>query len=165
MFFKLPFEQRVRDAKRRKVYRAFFVLALLTLLAAFVFSALPQTVSGQQSAWLKDFLSRLTGLEWNELLLRKLAHLMEYTLIGLFAGAALIQLDWQLSDAVRLWVVGLLAAFLDETIQVFSGRGPAILDVWIDVAGVLIGTCLVLLPFGIRHGKKENESPPLSGQA
>ncbi len=165
MNIRLPFEERAGDAKRRRAYRAFFWLTMLTLTAAYVFSSFPQAESGQQSAWLRGFLSRLTGWEWNELLLRKLAHLLEYCLIGLFAGAALIQLDWRLSDAARLWALGLPAAFLDETIQIFSGRGPAILDVWIDVAGVLIGSSLVMLVFGIRHGEKKRESPPPPGQA
>ncbi len=145
MGFRLPFEERARDAKRKKAYRAFFLLAMLTLTAAYVFSSFPETESGRQSAWLKEFLSRLTGWEWSELLLRKLAHLSEYTVIGLFAGAALIQLDWGVRDAALLWALSLPAAFLDETIQVVSGRGPAILDVWIDMAGAIIGSSLVML--------------------
>ena len=28
-------------------------------------------------------------------------------------------------------------AFLDETVQIFSGRGPEISDVWIDIFGFL----------------------------
>ncbi len=166
MGFRLPFEERARDTKRKKAYRAFFSLAFLTLLAAYVFSSFPETESGRQSAWLKEFLSRLTGWEWSELLLRKLAHLSEYALIGLFAGAALVQLDWKLKDAALLWGLGLPAAFLDETIQVFSGRGPAIIDVWIDVAGVIIGSSLAILLFGIRPKKgPDEENPPPSGQA
>ena len=34
-------------------------------------------------------------------------------------------------------------AFLDETIQIFSGRGPDIKDVWLDTFGAAAGILLV----------------------
>lgn len=36
-------------------------------------------------------------------------------------------------------------AFIDETIQIFSGRGPQIADVWLDVFGAFCGTTIVNL--------------------
>lgn len=38
-----------------------------------------------------------------------------------------------------------LIAFLDETIQIFSGRGPMIQDVWLDLSGAVCGALLILL--------------------
>ncbi len=154
MRFRLPYEDRARGAKQRGLYRLFAALAGLTLLTAFLFSALPRQISSDQSSWLRDFIARITGWEMDVLVLRKLAHLAEYTLIGLFAGAALVQLDWRFLDAARLWALGLPAAFADESIQMFSGRGPAILDVWIDMAGVVIGSCLALLISLMRRRRK-----------
>ena len=34
-------------------------------------------------------------------------------------------------------IFGHTVAFLDETIQIFSGRGPEIRDVWIDTFGFI----------------------------
>lgn len=39
----------------------------------------------------------------------------------------------------------ILTAFIDETIQIFSGRGASIKDVWIDTFGALAGILIVLL--------------------
>ena len=36
-------------------------------------------------------------------------------------------------------------AFIDETIQIFSGRGPQIADVWLDVFGACCGTVIISL--------------------
>ena len=38
-----------------------------------------------------------------------------------------------------------LIAFLDETIPIFSGRGPMIQDVWLDLSGAVCGALLILL--------------------
>lgn len=36
-------------------------------------------------------------------------------------------------------------AFIDETIQIFSGRGPQIADVWLDVLGAFCGAAIASL--------------------
>ena len=38
-----------------------------------------------------------------------------------------------------------IVALLDETVQIFSDRGPAISDVWIDVLGYFVANILVYL--------------------
>ena len=45
--------------------------------------------------------------------------------------------------AVCACLLGLLAAFLDETLQLFSGRGSMVADVWLDFAGVVCGVAAV----------------------
>ncbi|MBO4887502.1 MAG: VanZ family protein [Firmicutes bacterium] len=47
--------------------------------------------------------------------------------------------------------VSWLIAFLDETVQIFSGRGPMIQDVWLDLAGALCAILLVLLVYALRQ--------------
>ena len=37
----------------------------------------------------------------------------------------------------------LIVAFLDETIQIFSGRGPMVSDIWIDLAGGVFGSLII----------------------
>ena len=43
-----------------------------------------------------------------------------------------------------VWGLCLFAALVDETIQIFSGRGSQIPDVWLDGAGALSGLALSL---------------------
>ena len=45
--------------------------------------------------------------------------------------------------AVCACLLGLFAAFLDETLQLFSGRGSMVADVWLDFAGVVCGVAAV----------------------
>lgn len=144
---KFPFEHRVESAGSLRLFRGFSALACLMVLVIFLFSLLPQDTSASQSGWLREMLSRVTGMEWDELLIRKLAHFAEFALLGSFAGAALAQTSWHWKGALAAWLFGFGIAFLDETLQLLSGRGPAILDVWIDAAGMLAGLAFSLLVF------------------
>ena len=52
-------------------------------------------------------------------------------------------------------LIGMLCAVTDETIQIFSGRGSLVSDVWIDTAGFSTGFFLTVLLFlFINHCKK-----------
>lgn len=136
---------------RGRRFRVYAGLAALVLLLAWLSSALPPAASGAQSGWLKGLLEKLFGRPVDELLLRKLAHFTEYLFIGFFAGMALRQLRRSQGDWLLLFMFCLVAALIDESIQLFSGRGPAILDVWIDGAGAAVGMVLALLPGGLRR--------------
>lgn len=76
-------------------------------------------------------------------LLRKLAHLLEFTCLGTL-------LCWYLlmgrKNPAFALIPGLCAACVDETIQCFvPGRGPRVTDVAIDLAGVSLGIGAMLL--------------------
>ena len=129
---------------RARRFRVYLGLALLMTLLAWLFSALPPGPSSEQSGWLRDLLERMLGIQVPELLLRKAAHFTEYALIGLFAGLALSQLHYRALHVPLLLMICLMIALIDESIQLFSGRGPAIVDVWIDGAGALCGMALAL---------------------
>lgn len=144
-----------------KTYKkVFLVITILVILFIFVQSALPRSVSKEESGvvlkWLSDLLHRIFGEGMigtlTDHIVRKAAHVIEYTVLGaclevffhekkVFAG------KWWLA-----LVAGISTAFIDETIQIFSGRGPLISDVWIDFGGVCIGVVLVLAVLAIRNG-------------
>jgi VanZ family protein len=132
-------EKRLPEGRKRRRFYLFCALALLVAMMAWLMSALPPDASQAQSGWLRGFLQRLFGAEVNELLLRKLAHFSEYLLLGLFLGLSICQLGWQARYAFLALSLALLAAVADETIQVFSSRGPSLIDVWIDLAGAATG--------------------------
>lgn len=120
-----------------------WMLASLILILLFIWgqSCLPVKQSANESSWLLEHLIhplfRLVGLgEISQTLLRKLAHVAEFAVLG----AVLV---WFCDG--RLWrsiLFGFVAATLDESIQLLSGRGSLVLDIWIDLIGVALGSIL-----------------------
>ena len=81
------------------------------------------------------------------LIVRKLAHFSEYALLGFSLMLHIAQLQKKIS--VRLpwlwaWAIGTIYAASDEFHQGFvADRGPSVVDVMIDSAGVIAGTLLL----------------------
>ena len=133
------------------------VLLLLTGLAAvacvaFIWgnSLLPATQSAQASRSVLDFLNPLLDLlhipKANaHHLIRKMAHMSEFALLGLLWTTLLFQIK-QIHLSAALVLAGyfaLLVALTDETIQLFiPGRGSQVSDVWIDFTGSCLGILL-----------------------
>lgn len=122
----------------RPLIIAFAVLSLLFILANSVFSpAASSRASGFFTRILAPLLERIVGKgNVTEHLVRKLAHFAEFAFYGLWLAL------WMKSDgkkAVYALLAGFVTAFLDETVQMFTGRGPSIKDVWIDLFGIAAG--------------------------
>lgn len=112
----------------------------------------------------RPFLELFTGTgNVTEHLVRKLAHFTEFSILGVEAGFVfgfyLRERSSNMWSALLKAVASCaFAALIDETIQVFSGRGPAITDVWIDTAGALLGAAIVLLVISLTEkGREANE--------
>lgn len=129
------------------------IAAALALVFIFGQSALPAKESSSESGWLTEHvlnpILRVFGLSVKEDFTRKLAHVAEYFVIGV-----LISLIWD-AEPVKSIYSGFTAAFIDETIQIFADRGPMISDVWIDMAGVVLGYLLALLLILVRKKKRK----------
>lgn len=113
-------------------------------------SILPGSVSGQISRLIKDviaalFPGMLPEAEGGHGLLRKLAHFTEFACLG----ACLAWLFGMVKKNILLALgCGIAVACIDETIQCFvPDRGPAVLDVLIDTAGVSMGMILLLMGY------------------
>ena len=162
MFYKLS------DLSKAKRSVAISLLSLIGITVAFIFiqSMLSRETSGAESGAVREFLERFFSYDspfgafiLNNL--RKIAHFAEYGVLG-----AEISLFVSLfaKDSMKLMpytpLVGHGVAFIDETIQIFSGRGPAILDVWIDTLGFITLSFAVYLVFFLRDliSKKETEN-------
>lgn len=93
--------------------------------------------------------------------LRKAAHAVEFFALGAELSALLIVLRTEKVTLQSVWntlSAVLLFAVIDESIQIFSGRGPRVQDVWIDFAGGAAAVALVLCIYGIVHacrGRKQ----------
>ena len=127
------------------------ILAAVLLVLCFIWgnSLLPGAESGKISggllAWLKETFPFLKGLTSH--LIRKLGHFSEFAALGFFLSWLLRMENQQGIHRVTFpMFLGLAAANVDETIQVFRpGRGPSVIDVWIDFGGVCTGIALFFL--------------------
>ena len=112
-------------------------------------------VSGQISRFVAFILggNREPSAEGHHLV-RKLAHFCEFMALG----AVSVLLSGEVLKEIRERVlfsaaVGLFVPLTDETLQIFTGRGPSLVDVWIDVSGFCVG-CLIILAVTLAVAKK-----------
>ena len=137
----------IRSEKRLRLCAALIVLNLCFIWGN---SLLPGEISGAISdavknllRWCLSFLGLPPGGGGGGGLLRKVAHFTEFACLGgLFTWLfAMLR-----RPAVLALGCGFLAACVDETIQMFvPDRGPSVVDVGIDTAGVAVGILLLLL--------------------
>ena len=146
-------------SKLKKRKRLITVLLILTLAFIWGQSALPVELSAKESDVVCGFLLRVFGMEKPSVddiadsvgLVRKIAHVVEFTALGILFTS----LFRTKRDKIMAVTIGhsMLVAFLDESIQILSGRGPLIQDVWIDTFGAVVGIGIVSLIIVLRKGK------------
>ena len=112
-------------------------LALICVGFIRIQSMIPESKSAHESLWftshvINPLLSRF-GIIADKDIIRKIAHAVEFCVL------ALILSSWW-KKPVRSFYAGFTLAFLDESLQVVTGRGALITDIWIDLIGVGIGT-------------------------
>ena len=124
--------------------RICMTLLMLNLLFIWGNSLLPAEVSQSISGWVAEILPIRQTTVVSEMkfhLIRKLAHFLEFTALGLLLRWLLYLLQKHGGYALLL---GLTAACVDEIIQTFvPGRGPGLKDVGIDACGVMAGMILM----------------------
>ena len=111
-------------------------------------SLLPASISGALSQWVQNLLGLLDFAEEGQVLeegiLRKLAHFLEFCLLG---GLLCWLFGMLRKKTEAFWLpalgCGCLTACVDEMLQHFSeGRSPQFTDVLIDISGVVLGIIL-----------------------
>lgn len=152
---------------KHKVWRVILiVLIVLTLIFIWSNSLLGRESSSQKSGEVRATIQQLLNtiaipVQLTDHLVRKMAHFVEYFLLGAEMALYSVCCRTLMRRDIGNMLTGLFgAAFLDETLQIFSGRGPAIADVWLDAAG---GVTAMLLVFALyflitacrRRGKKQ----------
>lgn len=136
--------------------------ALIVIMLIFIWghSMVPAVQSSEESGYwatylipiLKMFVGEKLATEY---LVRKLAHFSEYAVFGFIVSLRVRQ-----SQKLDIKLIGkaegasFLTAFLDESIQVLSGRGPMITDVWIDSFGAFTGIFLCSLIVFVAERRK-----------
>ncbi len=145
----------------RKKWIIFIVLIILNIMFIWGNSMLSQDSSHNLSSVFRDLLNRLlhdtinVDNSFSENFVRKLAHVFEYLVLGLLVALCFLK------PKLRVWIAilaaGVLTASIDEIIQIFTGRGPAVKDVMIDTCGYFLGFLIASLAKYIR-GKKHGLS-------
>ncbi len=138
------------------------VLIALNIAFIWVNSLLPREVSaafsglvGQVMDWLFPSQGTMAEGEGNGIL-RKIAHFTEFCTLGVLLSWMAGML-WQEKWVLMPIIAGVAVACIDETIQCFvPGRGPGVLDVLIDAAGVVLGVMLIWLIKAKKHAKRRS---------
>ncbi|MBQ3195854.1 MAG: VanZ family protein [Clostridia bacterium] len=139
------------------------VLANLAWLAFIFSNSLKNRVdSADQSEAAEGFLRRILsalGFSGNteavaEIAVRKAAHIFEFFVLCFLMYLLVSQLCGQHRKACLLAaIVSVLAAAVDESLQLISNRGASVKDVLIDSVGVVIALALVALVRRIKQSK------------
>ena len=81
--------------------------------------------------------------------LRKIAHFTEYSLLAAEVMLLLIVISrLNLTSFISSVFFGFLVGLLDETVQISSGRGSSVTDVWLDGFGYIVASFAIALVYG-----------------
>ena len=141
--------------KQRVVYIVLIILILVTIV--FIWSNSLQSIPESQAKSIgflnkvKPFLEIFVGTgNVTDHLVRKLAHFTEFGALGCELPLLLAlrkRINWQ--SVINSAFFAMTVALTDETIQIFSGRGSQVQDVWLDFAGSCTGILFVIVIFGL----------------
>lgn len=130
--------------KRRMILCAGLIACVLTFIwgNSLADGTVSGVMSGHVMVWFNSFLHLDAGdAQTLHLVIRKLAHFTEFACLGLLLTWQFGMMGEQGGHLICMPLFcGMAAACVDETIQVFvPGRGPSLMDVWIDTAGAAAG--------------------------
>ena len=97
-------------------------------------------------------------------IVRKAAHFTEFACLGgLSCGLLAATRAVKRHPFFHVWAGGFFVAAIDETIQIFTGRGSQFQDVWLDFAGFSAGLLAVLVVRAVVLRSKPKETPKEAG--
>lgn len=136
--------------KRRNI----IIGIILILLFIWIHSAISERTSYKESLWvtenvLNPLLEHVGIRAVDKDLVRKVAHVLEFLLLGIFTSYF-----WK-GNIVKTIYSGLTIALIDKTIQVVTKRGALITDIWIDMIGVGVGALIGYVMIKASNRKRE----------
>lgn len=145
----------------KKSKAALLLLTVFTLMFIFSNSLSDVESSKVQSEGIMNYIEPLLELfvgKGNVTLhmVRKLAHFTEFGLLGFVLGL------FSGKPKSGIFLFTLLTALTDETIQLFTGRGSQVKDVWIDFVGgctgIIVGIILLSIISKFMKKTEQEES-------
>lgn len=135
----------------------FYTLIFLTLAFIWGQSCLSRELSGNESDAVRELVEELIGTEsafarFVGTYIRKIAHFTEFAILALeMTLFTYLETKKGIRELAGCVAFGPVVAIIDETIQIFSGRGSSLFDIMIDTCGYLSAFLLTsLLYFVIR---------------
>ena len=137
--------------------RTFIIILAAVMLFIWGHSMIPQSRSAEESLGMMIFLQKILDflhipVHLTDHIVRKLAHVTEYAGAGLLLGLYFLprvngggSCKEKITSAAIPFAAGLFIGFIDESVQMFSGRGALVSGVWIDFAGICIGVILSII--------------------
>lgn len=145
--------------KKQKIRLVIVGIAILCAIAFIWSNSIDsQAESSAKSSAVTELIKPLLELfvgkgHVTEHLVRKLAHFTEFALLGaLLAVWLLVRRVWTWRGVLWSLLLGFAVASVDETIQIFTGRGPMMRDVLLDFSGVCFSVGCVWLAVLITEG-------------
>lgn len=122
------------------------LLVILWMIFIFVMSSFDANSSSNQSNFIVDIITSIINIKDIELLsliIRKLAHFIEYFILGILVINFITRYDKKIIIAILLCII---YATSDEIHQIFvPGRSCQIIDIMIDSLGSIMGIYLYKL--------------------
>ena len=117
-----------------------FLLIILTLAFIFIQSMLPPEKSAEQSGAVGEIIEEIIPPEtpvggYVQTNLRKIAHFVEFAVLGIWVTLLVVLFYRRKPFIFSSFVFAILMGLFDETIQIKSGRGASVSDVWLDFFG------------------------------
>ncbi len=155
----------MENMSRKNLIRLLFVLLIIaTVSFIFIQSMIPPEESEEQSGAVSEIIGEIIPPEtpvggYVQTNIRKIAHFVEFAVLGAEVAAFVVLFIKKIDYALASFLFAFVMAFFDETIQIFSGRGPQITDVWIDLSGfaataIIIYTVCVMICF-VKNKRKQ----------
>ncbi len=122
------------------------ILVILWMIFIFVMSSFDATSSSNQSNFIVDIITSIINIKdigLLSLIIRKLAHFIEYFILGILVINFITRYDKKIIIAILLCII---YATSDEIHQIFvPGRSCQIIDIVIDSLGSIMGIYLYKL--------------------
>ena len=161
--------------KHKKAFRiALLIIIFLTIAVIWGHSCMTRAKSTEESNFVKEIIDTVVqtvsgnqSFAIPEVVIRKSAHFFEYAILGL---ELVIFITLNRNDALdedkkrglikflslypTAFVISLLVASVDETIQYFTGRYSSVWDVMLDMTGASFSILIFLLIKSLIRRKK-----------
>ncbi len=90
--------------------------------------------------------------------IRKFAHFIEYFILGIIISKYYYFKKKSINRLINSIFLVLSIAFLDETIQIISGRNALVSDMWIDLTGGVVGVFVYLFYRFYKYNKNNKQA-------
>ena len=162
-----------KSIKKNKTFRVIMtVIILLTVAIIWGHSFMTPEMSTEESSFVKEIVEAVVQSVSNneafvipEVVIRKSAHFFEYAVLGLeLAILITVNKSEDHKRGIRnllckypvTFVLALIVACIDETIQYFTGRYSSVWDVLLDLAGASFSIGIFLLIRSLIRKKRKS---------